>query len=1210
MSATFTKVSSAHNRRLRNILNQSDNRICADCGAPDPKWASTNIGVFVCAQCSGVHKTLGPQVSKVISVALDEWTIEQIDAMAEVGGNTAANAIYEAHIPEGYAKPGPNASLEERTKFIKSKYEDQEFMKPSLRISSGKSCSASSFKSVFSSKFMDSFRLGSSDEQDGMVVEFIGLLRVKVVRGANLAIRDMMTSDPYVVLTLGQQTIQTAVVPSNLNPVWDEDLMLSVPNDYGPLKLQVYDHDMFSADDIMGEADIDIQPLISAAMAYGDPEMFGNMQIGKWLKTNDNALIEDSIINIIEGKALVFAFNFLLTAHGILMVGGSSEMEICRDASASAISYCDKSIDVVGIDDPVKDSGELDVDFLHDFDSYVEDIRDRLIISRMVNDSIIRGMVNAVEQEAADRIAQKELELARLKQMFKSYRVGLDENELLRPLLVNDESKIERSSAFSRLSDALLEHNKVLESFGRLKRAAKAQLRNLRKDIDQIRGHGSIRKISSVSELVGLGGILQEDEPKKWIDVEKTLDSLRITLDSVYEQVGNIVYSSKASLSQWQQEREYQEEVEQMVVTTCIRGLKEQLEERLWDQNAQWHGNENVSWIEKINEISGLRQELDAISKSLSSPETGTLNSQSSLGANGDLSNNKKTDNLQQKVPEDHVSSSVSLWEENGKHGELVITVPESLDGTQLMHMSKDELINFFKVEMTKLKRNHDYKLQEVTEKYFSLKREHLKERGSSLLSRKDKEFDVLRKKIPDVIVKLDRILVENEKVPLLSNNNDNPSILKDRCDSLLSENRQLRDSLSDRKTEVNYLSSQLSDAMEKMSQYSYVEEKLLERVENLESAIEGAHIEATISWDVYNCLIRGAISQIKWMSEDSEMEHSIMKDIYNLVLKDASCNMSHASESGFKESDLETLAMDGLCAIIFREAFTEAQEKLNDLGMNAFEKERVLKLEVAEKEKLQQHVLLLTSAISKKEKLLDETATALSREKEKYMAASQELDIARYQTNQHQIIISKCNEESSVLKTNLREASEELEQYKGEICQLNRKLDLAVKDLNECNNEKMKLLLAANEKDDILSLVKANENEHRKQMESIIILVQGLFKEFAAFECRVAEYVKKSNLRLENLSSQSGSLIQMINILKRKGLQYKQGLERRCSDLEKAEIEVDLLGDEVQVLLGLLEKIYIALDHYSPVLKHYPGIMEILKLVRRELSGESNRPL
>ena len=37
------------------------------------------------------------------------------------------------------------------------------------------------------------------------MVDFIGLLKVKVIKGTNLAIRDMMTSDPYVVLTLGRQ---------------------------------------------------------------------------------------------------------------------------------------------------------------------------------------------------------------------------------------------------------------------------------------------------------------------------------------------------------------------------------------------------------------------------------------------------------------------------------------------------------------------------------------------------------------------------------------------------------------------------------------------------------------------------------------------------------------------------------------------------------------------------------------------------------------------------------------------------------------------------------------------------------------------------------------------------------------------------------------------------------------------------------------------
>lgn len=67
-------------------------------------------------------------------------------------------------------------------------------------------------------------------------------------------------------------------------------------------KQQVYDHDTFSADDIMGEADIDIQPMITSALAYGDPRKFSDMQIGKWLKSYDNALIEDSPVNIVAGK--------------------------------------------------------------------------------------------------------------------------------------------------------------------------------------------------------------------------------------------------------------------------------------------------------------------------------------------------------------------------------------------------------------------------------------------------------------------------------------------------------------------------------------------------------------------------------------------------------------------------------------------------------------------------------------------------------------------------------------------------------------------------------------------------------------------------------------------------------------------------------------------------------------------------------------------
>lgn len=52
-------------------------------------------------------------------MTLDEWSDEEIDAMIEVGGNSSANSIYEAFIPEGTKKPGPDASHEERLKFIR-----------------------------------------------------------------------------------------------------------------------------------------------------------------------------------------------------------------------------------------------------------------------------------------------------------------------------------------------------------------------------------------------------------------------------------------------------------------------------------------------------------------------------------------------------------------------------------------------------------------------------------------------------------------------------------------------------------------------------------------------------------------------------------------------------------------------------------------------------------------------------------------------------------------------------------------------------------------------------------------------------------------------------------------------------------------------------------------------------------------------------------
>lgn len=43
-----------------------------------PRWASWNLGVFLCIRCAGIHRNLGVHISRVKSVNLDSWTPEQI----------------------------------------------------------------------------------------------------------------------------------------------------------------------------------------------------------------------------------------------------------------------------------------------------------------------------------------------------------------------------------------------------------------------------------------------------------------------------------------------------------------------------------------------------------------------------------------------------------------------------------------------------------------------------------------------------------------------------------------------------------------------------------------------------------------------------------------------------------------------------------------------------------------------------------------------------------------------------------------------------------------------------------------------------------------------------------------------------------------------------------------------------------------------------
>ncbi|KAL3463772.1 hypothetical protein BJX64DRAFT_110625 [Aspergillus heterothallicus] len=117
--------------KLLQAVRDADqgNNWCADCNSTSKvEWVSINLGIVLCIECSGIHRSLGTHISKIRSLTLDvhSFSNDIVEILLQVG-NRVSNMVWEATLDQSQ-KPIASSTREQRLRFITAKYADRAFV--------------------------------------------------------------------------------------------------------------------------------------------------------------------------------------------------------------------------------------------------------------------------------------------------------------------------------------------------------------------------------------------------------------------------------------------------------------------------------------------------------------------------------------------------------------------------------------------------------------------------------------------------------------------------------------------------------------------------------------------------------------------------------------------------------------------------------------------------------------------------------------------------------------------------------------------------------------------------------------------------------------------------------------------------------------------------------------------------------------------------
>uniref|UniRef100_A0A2N9F2T6 WPP domain-containing protein n=1 Tax=Fagus sylvatica TaxID=28930 RepID=A0A2N9F2T6_FAGSY len=816
--------------------------------------------------------------------------------------------------------------------------------------------------------------------------------------------------------------------------------------------------------------------------------------------------------------------------------------------------------------------------------------------------------------------------------------------------------------------------------------------------------HSVDQQVWNIKQKLGPDYKLIDEERNRGIDNKRIeqmgldIDILKETLDLAFGKMQNAIFLSQMGPI----EQQWKWSIEKDTISVLIKGLTRNFQES-FEAKVKKEVVSGLSehWSDLINEVATLRCELEPLciqnDKQVDSVKAHNASAPPSISG-CKISNIAGEKSSPEKDSCNRTGKSSSKVEE-ADHKEELTEKEQQEDGSHYV---------------AKMIKNHESIIRKKSEELNWLKREILRENECSS-SRGEKNTISLKRRIQDVVVRLDNLMEWNtklgstfgyhgathgdenflekrelqfgesidtladawEKIDKVSvsfasreeQENEIRKLRQEKKDAHLqtmiieetyvtllkgSGMRTLKVTKLKHRPEKRYFSSPLAKALKDYgSTHDFALSELQDIravnnfVEDSTSTNKLGSVEGAVGEDLCAALLREMFKEQNKRTEGYITESLIRDEIYIIVfgetIKSIVGTASNASSqhqevkvpitSEFFQS-AESLVKEDVCMLLFRETVKELKMDIDAYNMESLIWEDIYKFVIVEAVKdaesqiydnlngdmLSPNKLYDSLQVSGEDNLIqkmDSLSQCFQVEEDLMLSASSELkeynaqlDIVSLKSEEmdgHQIFEEFLVDEEhtfSSVSGKLEKALQQLVTSKSLLGELGSNLGIAVGDLEEAHDHMTPRVGVPHVGQPSFHPPKDEEEGQLNTSDSILSPLLGFLHVLVDFERIVHEKLRMNILRLEEVKYNLDPLIELVASLRNKEFLYRKAFVSRCQNLQKAELEVDMLGDQVDVLLGLLEKIYTTLHHYSPALQQYFEVSDILNLIKKELTA------